>query len=58
MARRKQSGEPAKNRSRKEEKRLDEEIEESFPASDPPSFMGGCHAVGEPRRRETTRKKP
>lgn len=58
MARRKTPGEPAKTRSRKDEKRLDEEIEESFPASDPPSFVGGCHAVGEPRRRKKTRKKP
>jgi hypothetical protein len=58
MARQKPPGEPAKNRPRKDEKRLDEEIEESFPASDPPSFAGGCHAVGEPRRPKTTRKKP
>jgi hypothetical protein len=34
----------------KAESRIDEEIEDSFPASDPPSFAGGCHAVGNPRR--------
>jgi hypothetical protein len=38
---------PPKKRDEKE-RRLDEEIEESFPASDPPSHAGG--AVGEPRR--------
>jgi hypothetical protein len=42
--------EPAENRPRKTEERIDEEIEDSFPASDPPSYAGGCHAVGEPRR--------
>jgi hypothetical protein len=36
------------NRRNEEETRLDEEIEESFPASDPPSYAGG--AVGEPKR--------
>ena len=31
------------------ERRIDEQIEESFPASDPPSYAGGT-AIGEPRR--------
>ncbi|HEY4115550.1 MAG TPA: hypothetical protein VGM17_15955 [Rhizomicrobium sp.] len=34
-------------------RRLDEQIEESFPASDPPSFMGGKHVIGAPGKRET-----
>jgi len=32
--------------------KIDEEIEESFPASDPPAFMGG-DALGAPRGRKT-----
>ncbi|HEX3664473.1 MAG TPA: hypothetical protein VHU23_04485 [Rhizomicrobium sp.] len=32
-----------------EERRIDEEVEESFPASDPPSYAGGA-TVGEPKR--------
>ena len=40
----------AKKHPQKTESRIDEEIEDSFPASDPPSFAGGCHAVGNPRR--------
>jgi hypothetical protein len=38
---------PPRGRDEKE-RRLDAEIEASFPASDPPSYAGG--AVGEPRR--------
>lgn len=34
-------------------RRIDEEIEESFPASDPPAFMGGKRLVGAPDRRKT-----
>ena len=30
---------------------IDEQIEDSFPASDPPSYSGGGR-VGQPRRRE------
>jgi hypothetical protein len=37
----------AQNRS------VDEQVEETFPASDPPAFMGGKHIVGAPKRRET-----
>lgn len=33
-----------------EERQIDEEIEESFPASDPPSYAGGGTTVGEPKR--------
>ena len=39
-----------KNRDDDGERRIDEEIEESFPASDPPSYAGGGTAVGEPKR--------
>jgi hypothetical protein len=50
MTRRKSAKQPTLKRHSEKERRIDEEIEESFPASDPPSFAGGRHAVGEPRR--------
>lgn len=50
MAHRKsEEGSPGKQQSR-EDRRIDEEIEESFPASDPPSYAAGGAAIGEPRR--------
>jgi hypothetical protein len=42
-----QSPKPPSNR------RIDEQVEESFPASDPPAFMGGKHVIGAPGKRET-----
>jgi hypothetical protein len=33
--------------------KIDEQIEETFPASDPPSFMGG-EVLGAPPRRKST----
>ncbi|HEY8950099.1 MAG TPA: hypothetical protein VIM56_14540 [Rhizomicrobium sp.] len=35
--------------------KIDEQIEETFPASDPPSFMGG-EVLGAPKGRKTPRK--
>ena len=35
---------PAKTK----EKKIDRQMEDSFPASDPPSFSGGNHIVGAP----------
>ena len=40
-------------KTRKQNKKVDEEIEESFPASDPPAFAGGKSFVGAPQDRET-----
>ncbi|HUB84340.1 MAG TPA: hypothetical protein VL971_01500 [Rhizomicrobium sp.] len=39
---------------RKQNGKIDEEIEETFPASDPPAFMPG--ALGAPKRRKSTGK--
>ena len=38
--------------STKEEK-IDKQMQDSFPASDPPSFSGGNHIVGAPKERES-----
>jgi hypothetical protein len=34
----------------KKNKDVDRQVEDSFPASDPPSYAGGKHIVGEPQR--------
>ena len=35
------------------EEKIDAQIEDSFPASDPPSFSGGNHIIGAPKDRES-----
>ncbi|HEY4078301.1 MAG TPA: hypothetical protein VGM26_15330 [Rhizomicrobium sp.] len=35
------------------EEKIDAQMEDSFPASDPPSFSGGNHIVGAPKGRES-----
>jgi hypothetical protein len=35
------------------EEKIDRQMEDSFPASDPPSFSGGNHAIGAPVNRES-----
>ena len=42
----------AKSALTKEEK-IDRQMEDSFPASDPPSFSGGNHIIGAPVERES-----
>ncbi len=37
------------NQRRKNEPELDEEVEETFPASDPPSYMGSTAIAGTPK---------
>ncbi len=45
----------AKPKAAKRINKIDEEVEETFPASDPPSFMNGI--IGAPPRRKTVKKK-
>ncbi|MGH6829059.1 MAG: hypothetical protein ACREFW_09135 [Rhizomicrobium sp.] len=40
---------PAKTK----EEKIDRQMEDSFPASDPPSFSGGNHIVGAPADRDS-----
>ncbi len=35
------------------EEKIDAQMEDSFPASDPPSFSGGNHIIGAPKGRES-----
>ncbi len=35
------------------EEKIDRQIEDTFPASDPPSYSGGNHAIGAPVNRES-----
>ncbi len=37
----------------KQEDKIDRQMEDSFPASDPPSFSGGKHIIGAPIERES-----
>jgi hypothetical protein len=37
----------------KQESKIDQQMKESFPASDPPSFSGGNHTIGAPKGRES-----
>ena len=40
------------------EEKIDAQMEDSFPASDPPSFSGGNHAIGAPTGRESEAPSP
>ena len=42
----------AKSASTREQK-IDRQMEDSFPASDPPSYSGGNHIIGAPSNRES-----
>ena len=46
-------GEKAIASKKESEKEIDRQMENTFPASDPPSFSGGEHFVGAPKGRET-----
>ena len=45
---------PPKNR----EDKIDKQMQDSFPASDPPSFSGGKHTIGAPVERESEAPTP
>ena len=53
----KQTGTAAKKQTpeehKKQEDKIDRQMKDSFPASDPPSFSGGKHIVGAPSERES-----
>lgn len=38
---------------KKQDDKIDRQMKDSFPASDPPSFSGGKHIIGAPRERES-----
>lgn len=40
------------------DEKIDAQMADSFPASDPPSFSGGNHIVGAPRDRESGTPSP
>lgn len=40
------------------EEKIDQQMEDTFPASDPPSYSGGTHAIGAPVDRESTSPTP
>lgn len=35
------------------DEKVDQQVEDSFPASDPPSYSGGKHIIGAPKERES-----
>ncbi len=39
--------------NKKQEDKIDRQMKDSFPASDPPSFSGGKHIIGAPQERES-----
>jgi hypothetical protein len=43
----------AKKTDAKTEEKIDRQMKDSFPASDPPSFSGGKHIIGAPQERES-----
>ncbi|MBV9548042.1 MAG: hypothetical protein JO256_00030 [Alphaproteobacteria bacterium] len=40
------------------EEKIDRQMEDTFPASDPPSYSGGNHAIGAPVGRESEAATP
>ncbi|MEJ1970507.1 MAG: hypothetical protein WDN03_18045 [Rhizomicrobium sp.] len=44
---------PETKKQRKLDEKVDQQSDESFPASDPPSYSGGKHIIGAPVERES-----
>lgn len=42
----------------KREAKIDRQMRDSFPASDPPSYSGGKHIIGAPTKRKSNSPKP
>jgi hypothetical protein len=40
------------------DRKVDQQTEQSFPASDPPSYSGGKHIIGAPQERESDTPTP
>jgi hypothetical protein len=38
---------------KKQDEKIDRQMKDSFPASDPPSFSGGKHIIGAPKERKS-----
>ena len=47
-----------KAKKKKLDEKVDQQMEDTFPASDPPSFSGGKHIIGAPKERESDAPKP
>ena len=43
---------------KKQDDKIDRQMKDSFPASDPPSFSGGNHTIGAPKERESDAPTP
>ena len=43
---------------KKLDEKVDQQMEDTFPASDPPSFSGGKHIIGAPKERESDAPTP
>jgi hypothetical protein len=43
---------------KKQDDKIDRQMKDSFPASDPPSYSGGKHIIGAPKERESDAPKP
>ncbi|MGD0142691.1 MAG: hypothetical protein ABSC92_06010 [Rhizomicrobium sp.] len=48
---------PSDSKTRQKSNDVDRQSEDSFPASDPPSYAGGQHSIGEPPRPDKVTKK-
>lgn len=49
---------PSADDRKKQDDKIDRQMKDSFPASDPPSYSGGKHIIGAPKERESESPKP